>query len=320
MLRLLAVLAVASALLFGARSSGIASEIEVTLRPVRAFSALGEPVAVRMILRNSSEQALQLCLGYPRDLGLQFSCADSDAVARAGELMVVRAIPTVELSPGERYEVVFALDRYLSMRKAKRYLVEYKWLGYEFRHGEKPSLTTHTATGDFTFGLHAEPPPRDLIPELRKQLGSNEKQKQREAVELLLWIDDPGAIDALVMAAGAVPRSVLPSVGPDIVDALRKFAAADKGRSAVISVARVGDCDTLRAALGACADLDIPVPDDVYESALSDGTGKRYVALEHLLKHGSANQLPFVRPLQKDTNQTIAKMAEEFVAKFEARP
>ncbi len=294
-------------------------ELEVRLSPLKQSYAAGEPVAVELHLRNSSSDTLQVVASYPRHLGLTFASSDPAVAPRAGLRAVNERIPSISLRPGEEYTAVFALDRYLSFKQDSNRLRQHT-IRYSAEYSEpvasgKPSPRSFRTTGQFSFELRPDPLPTDYVLRLGKELESRDKQKVREAAEFLLWVRDPSVIGRLEHAA-----RLLPETCPDITEALRKFLPSDRGRAALLTILRLADTEGLKAGLQVCAECGVSVPDEVYRSLLgSKDVGTRYATLEHLVRHAGAAQLPLVKPLQDDPDNSVKKLAAEFVGRIEKR-
>jgi hypothetical protein len=289
------------------------SDIEVDLTPTKDTFVLGEPVSVKMTLKNISSRELRLTLAYPRDLMLSFSCDDEDAVPAPMEVTGDRRIPIMSLSPNEEYVVVLALNRYLEFGKPKRYLIKYLAEYGEYPRGDNRRPKNHSASGKFSVEIKDAPLDKELIKALEESVTGQDEQNARQAVELSLWVNDPSMIDTL--EKGAIR---FPDAGADVIEALGKFRDSDKAQAAILRLAKSEGSRVLRAAFRVWEKRKITPPDDLYRKILSSkGTSKRYMTLQYLLKHGNARHLPFVAPLTSDSNENIAGLAEAFVTKFE---
>lgn len=289
------------------------SNIELSLSPVKEFFILGEPVAVRMVLKNTSSRVLELMLAYPKDLGLTFTCEDKDVISRKVSTYFDRRIPIIKLLPNQKYEVIIALNRYLDFKKPKRYAIKYYAEYLEPVSTKKPKPKVYSATGHLEVQIKPGILNKEEIRRLQQGLEETDKQKVREAIELLLWVDDPSVIHSLETAS-----RIFPETGIDVIEALRKFGSIDRAKSAVLSIAKYGDMAALQAAFRLFTDLTIVAPDDFYKQLLnSKDSGKRFTTLEYLLKHGSARYLPLIRPMKNDSNPNIVSLAEKFITKFE---
>ena len=135
---------------------------------------------------------------------------------------------------------------------------------------------------------------------------------RREALNQLLWIDDPAVIASLVSAAKRDDY-----FAHHIVRALRKFLPKEpRVKDMITEIGAHGDVNALQAALDFFRENNLPVPRGLIEAGLSASEiEKPYVTLQYLLEHGDASHLVLVEPLTNHKNADVSKLAADFVRK-----
>lgn len=300
--------ACATAILAIVPLAAVASDIDLNLSPAKEAFVLNEPITVRMVLKNTSSRAIGLPLDYPHSLGIRFTCEGDDAAqTRSVNAPKGRGpIRTVELMPSGTYSATIVLDRYLGLSEPKRYVIQYLASYQEPATQEDPK--GYSAAGQFTIDIRPGQFRADAGAHV-KDLASMTGQELREAVEYLLWVDDPSIIDSLVEAAKLVPDA-----GVDIVGALRKFVAEEKGRKALCAVAEAGENEVLMAALAVCAERGCDMPYDFYHRlSLSKDVAKRFALVEHINDRDDDRYRALAERLMVDDSDKIAKMAGRFL-------
>jgi len=292
----------------------LAADFEMALEPTRQSFALNEPVTIRMAVRNASDHELRLGIGYPRFLGLSFTCQDSDAVPRVGTHATNVRIPFVDILPGAEYAPTFVLNRYFSFRAPKGYSIQWLCDLREATSAKRPNPESYSFKGAFKIEITE---PRDNVIDLDRVTSKAAKGKgleAKEAVEYLIWVDDPRVIDTLLDAAKRIE-----GVGLEIVDGLRKYAGSENGLQALRKAATiVMEVQAFQSMIAVHEELGIGLPEGFVKEMLSSRhSGRRYCTLEFLLKRGDFGFLPLVLPLRKDENPIIAKLAEEFIRRSE---
>ena len=288
-----------------------ASVIQIEVAPLRDAYHLGEPIELKLSVRNLSQEEIQLLLDYPANLGLYFSCEDADAIAPAG-IQMDRRVPVLRLGGSEEYRRVVALNRYLTLQRPKHYKVDFIAEYMEPVSRENPSPRTFSQKGQLNIVIEPGPIDGKRLDQHVQNLQNPDPVRQQEATEMLIWTDDPAVIAPLVSAAGLVPGSA-----HDVVRSLERFFPEQGARSGILDIALGGDDNALREALRVFEDGQTQIPMEFYETILASGhTGKVYPTLEHLSKHGGPQHVRLVRPLQKNANPEIQRLASEFVTRM----
>ncbi len=271
----------------------------------------GEAVEVRLVIRNLGNEEVQIAFGYPHHTGVHFSCQDSDAVPPSGLRMAGR-VPTLRLKGGEQHTQIIALNRHLTLMKAKRYTIDFIAEYVEPVSNDNPRPRTFSSTGRFAVVVENGSIDMSRVQKHIENVAAGEIATVEEAAEMLLWTDHAAVIEPLVRAAKRLPSSA-----PDIVRSLAKHFRNDDGRMGILEVARNGNGDALRAALRGYEDHGHAIPTESCESILSFGdTGKLHPILEYVLEHGGAEYVRLVRTLERHHNPEIRKLASRFVAKM----
>jgi len=317
--RLMAGIAWAAALAFMHEAAGAqagAGRLVAEVSPIRKSYASGEPIALRLVIRNLLPQPRRVSLVYPCRLGVAFLCRDPDAVQPALRLRVLfrGRLPSVEIPPGGKHEAVFALNRYITFRRPKTYRVLYIT---EHRPAKRPSLC-YRNKGAFSVTVTPQRPSAEALRQLGRAVDAENEAKRPEAVELLLWLDDPSAVQCLEKAAKAVPDAAA-----DIVYALGKFAADGRGRSIFLKMADPDspgnavwqEPENLRAGLLASRDFGVKLPREFLVKALRSTSLGPLLPLMYLERHGDASHVDLVRPFLGSKDPAVADSAAEFIRK-----
>jgi hypothetical protein len=276
-----------------------------------------------MVIKNDSAWPLEFELDYPRWLCAEFHCPDPGALpvgGRRGAQLASSVYPVRAIPPQGAYGVVFALNRYLRFREAKRYTIRYRvWYRTEQRTADGRSRPYQHVDGDFTIAIGPRPVGHADVAALHEQLvralEEMDPERVHQQIELLCWTDHPTVIPSLELAAARFHPA-----GREIVTALGRFAQTERGRAALLTVAGSVSGDVLQDVFGACAAHQIPIPHELYRGLLSSREfRKRHGTLRHLLEHGEPGHLPFVLPLTHDKNPEVGAMAERVVAKLQGR-
>ncbi len=319
-------------LIFAAANSGaggVPAEVTATIAPLRGSYHLGEPLAVRLVLKNTSGKKVGMELMYPNVVG-SFECDGATEPPRPVTLNGL--VDYRSIAPGEEFRYVVALNRYLTFPKNGRYVVEFTAV-YEVgrappRKGQGTyASTNHTSTA--TFNITIEPGKIDekWIKAIAAVLDGKDKQasmgkdkiSKDEAVELLCWADTPLVVEPLI-AAGRDPR--LPNASAYAVEAIqRRFKKDEQARKAILEIASHSGMGAFQEALGAFEKEGVVIPSQWFKSTLSSrSTGCIYLSLEYLQKHGKREDVDLVEPLTNDANPEIAHLAAAMVKDLKARP
>jgi hypothetical protein len=279
--------------------------LEITLAPQREQFYSGEPVAILMTIHNRGERVLRVPFSYPRALGLTFRCNDKDAVAtrieQAGEIDL--PLIALELAPGERKEIAFALNRFVTLSKPKRYKI-----AFASKHVELgPIKRAHVSSGEFWVEIRAGLLPEHCVAQYSQALKGADNEKLRQGIELLSWVDHPSAIRQLEGAS-----ELRPDTGVEVIAALRRRSSDPEAGQAVLRIGAAGEPWVLKESLLASADMRVAIPHAFWRALLSsDSAGKVLVALEFLLTHGDPSHLPLVEPFLTDNRADIAELARK---------
>lgn len=287
-----------------------ATAVNVELVPARATYRIGESIDLRLVIRNTGDHDTQILFSYPGNVGVSFQCHDPGATAQSAWRLDGR-LPSVRLQSGEEHARTIALNRYLAFDSPKAYTVNFLAEYLEPVSDANPKPTTFTARGQFVVNVVPGPLDPKRADAYAKDLAGDDPVKQQEAVEMLLWTDDPSAIEALRIAARRVPDAA-----PDVVRALGKFFGEERAREAILEVAREGSAESLRVALEVYDKKQGTIPVDFFRAILnSHYSGKTYPTLLYLKEHGDLRHLALVQPFEDDENPEISKLASEVVAK-----
>jgi len=297
-------------LLLATSSVGAAEALQTSFLPVRESYHLGEPIGIQLSLMNTGPGEVSIDFEYPDWIGTRFSCKNPDAVAVPGPADVDRPVRLLHLKPGQEYTRVIALNRYLTFKKPKRYAVQFS--AHFLQRGDVGFSATPLVKGEFAIDVLPGPVDKRRLGEHINAMASKDVLRVEDAVEMLLWAEDPIVIAPLEKAAKQVSR-----LGNDIVRALAKFFPDERAKSAILVVAIHGNANALMAALAVYEAHKVNVPTKFTETVLSSGYGsKTYYMLAYLVKCGGPDEASLVEPFRQDKNPLRRKLAEEFLTRL----
>ena len=273
-------------------------DLDLELSPLRSSYVAGEPMLLKLTLRNTSDREVTIEYRYPH-VGLTLSCAAADAVPpppfwEGVEVIIRSKANTITLAPGAEHVTTPALNRHLILTKAKRYTIDYHARYREQSVTRPRTFRTHEASGTFELDITEGALPPDALNRLIKTFeaatGTVPPQPGpprfrgvtplalREATEALLWTDNTAVIPHLKAAA-----ELCPAYGQDIVAALVRFLPAEEARSALLDVAVSGSSLATEAFLHLDRKKTIIITDQEYGALLRDPVAK-YAASAYLGK------------------------------------
>ncbi len=332
--RLLSMLVVA---VFAAQASAASPSagVKVQFSVLRTSYTLGEPVAVAMVISNTTNEPRRVAVGISSDIDTEFSCEGVSCngpgrwahhhVRKTGRL----------LAPKESWRRVFALNQHLVFTKPGTYSVKYEtFLGAcpvdskgrdnwsarrEFEDSGTLSVVIQAGDPDLAWvkSLLAELKTQDKA-ESRKAAPQGQHLSREEAAELLCWADTPTVIEPLVAAA---KDPAMPNLARDVIPALQKFFKKNDGaKKGILEIA---------AATGTVSDA-IAVFDKEGETIHSEWFKPIFASksimniwpsLEYIRAHGTRDDIEAVEPLvNNDFSPPIAQLAAAVVKDLKARP
>jgi len=308
--------------LFGIAAHG--GELALRLQPTKQAFRATDPIEVRMVLTNMTPRALRLEFAYPQ-LGIAFTCDDKSAVPRHREVhgeglrLFIGPVPTTTLPPHSKYEVVFALKRYLAFRQPKLYRVRYEAFYRDIADTRTRQNVTHRPSGSFIVRVEPGPTTQDEINRYRQALLSAleelDPKRVAQSVELLCWVDDPRIIPSLELAAARFYPA-----GHDIVEALGRFAPGERATAALLTAAKAVDSSALSVVFRSCSARGIQIPPDVYRNLLSSKSrNKRWLTLKHLAEHEDPRHLAAVMSLRSDPDPQVAELARTLARRLQSK-
>jgi hypothetical protein len=281
--------------------------LDVSVTPTKDHFSDDEPIVATIRLANKSDHDVSLQLAFPQ-LGIQFSAIDTTSnPKRRNKWDDGGRIPLTVIPPGGNVQCLVCLNRHLNFDRIGEY--EIKW---KFNDQDSKSDAKYKAEGSFRLEISTGALSKTLQ-EIAETIESKDKTNVCRRVDPILFWNDRRVISTLVKAASLEPNSA-PAIGGDIVQALEKFLELKEGRDALFVVMKVS-FSGLRAGFELCSQRRIEVPIDVIKHALSvDIT--QFDTLKYLIDHGGPQHLKLVEPFAGDTNEHIAKLVNDFLAKF----
>ena len=152
----------------------------------------------------------------------------------------------------------------------------------------------------------------DLIME---RVYSEDEVTALAATEILVWLDNPQIIAALVTAAKRFPDRA-----NDIIVALAKFMTSPDAQNAILEIALDPNNSSVEMALSVYVQHKIPVPQSFIIDLMKQrriGPEKAYPLLTYLLEYGTPAEVDLVRPLLHHGNQAVRNLTAQFIKKME---
>jgi hypothetical protein len=313
------VFVVVACLALSSRTS--AGEIQVTLKPNKPVYVLGEPLVCDFVVKNASPDEMGIALSYPRLMGLSFAGQKPSipelGVGEGGSMSLIK------IQANQEYRVRIALNRYLPILRVGQYRLPYETMHVVMMMSarEQSAFGRAFQEGFVQFGVVAGVLSEDMLKSFADGLDQKDSHKVREAIEMLIWIDDPRAVtllkkgSAITFAKDAAIELV--RARWTLLYGLAKFLHLEEARSIFFDIASQSDGEDMTEAYRICMDRSLPVPEAIVKGGLgSDDGSKKYSSLEYLLACGTPAQAEWVVPLTKDENPNIRALAEKVLAKF----
>jgi hypothetical protein len=307
-------------------------DIEVKISSTRPSYHLGEPMAIDMQVTNISARDIQVGHSYPERPGINFQARKFPGISAKehGPFTANRVIGYRKIEAGKTLRQVIALNRYVSITKPGRYTIDYNvyLMGpIVEKADEKGKYTSekYEAKGTLEITVDAGPIDDKWIKELIGVLQQKEqpakevvgepkgKVTKQEAVELLQWAETPLVIEPLI--AAAKNKDLPDGASSDVIKGLQKFFKDhERARTGILEIASEGSMGAFQAALAVYEEQRVIIPSQWFMPTLKSGeTGKIWMSLEYLKKHGKSEDIELVAPLMKSKNEQIAGHAKQVV-------
>jgi hypothetical protein len=299
-------------------------DLEVHLPPAKESYRKGEPVVLRLALKNTSGSALQIPFDPPYCTGLSIERRDAAEKTRdtgPSNDMMFFAVRLMSIDPGQTITVPIVLDRYITFDASGKYRLAYSWIYRPHTAGDD-HVTAFRGSGEISLAIEDGAVDISVINGFLKTLydtasaepGDGERferylRRIREAVEPILWLRDDRAVDALAVAADACVEG-----GEDIADALaRRAVTNDRARRALLNLVWSSNGTIiLRYVLNACEKNGIDVPTYfLIDNLHSENTTRKIETLQYIARHGRIQLASYVSPFQEDPKPYIAALARK---------
>jgi len=320
----------------------LCGELEVSIIPVKKAYCLGEPIAVTVHLKNGTSKDARILSRYPYANGITVTgkqlngeeCAKAtdlqDVGRRKFSLLIAPYVPppTITLEAGSEFQGTIYISKYCVFNKADTYTM--KWIGKHFLGPEGhwiESVCTFAITvvaGEFR--------EKDLGPILDQWRGDDDTIAS-EVIAGLSCVRQDFVCKYLVKYGREMP-----SVGGQVVAALKKFAETEEGKKSLEAMGAVFPKDETTISHGVRASkegcwgsivqswvLDVfaeigtlPSEKFVLEQLASTSERRKWGVLKFLEHHGLAGKLPLdaLEPLLHDESKELAKEAKKVMDKF----
>lgn len=209
------------------------------------------------------------------------------------------------------YEAIALRD--LLMKVAGRYGI--MWTAVV--NGKTPADDTNQTCRRMSLGFWAvdlSGRPENLghvqVEHLIRAMNGRDQSSKRLAINKLLWLNNPAAIEPLSEIAAS---STHETFAHHIIRALAKFFDEEpQVKDIIAEIGRSGDVNALRTALEFFQANNLEVPNDLIQAGLSSADiEKLYITLDFLVKHGNAKHVGLVQPLLEHKNADIRKLAKD---------
>ena len=298
-----------------------AGEIQVTLKPNKPVYVLGEPVVCDLAIRNVSTQDLGIGFSYPNWMGLRFPGKEVSIPVLAS--VCDWTVPLERFAANQEYRAKIALNRYVPISGVGEYQLRYAASYHLISASEARKGTSRTAVeeGLIAFSVVTGVLNEEALKSFEDALNQEDYHALEEAIEMVIWIDDPRAVRLLQKASQITftkgGARGLAHARWTILHGLAKFLHVEDARTTFFALAGQSDGRDMRIAYQICLQTGVQAPDAIVKGGLGSGEfWKAYSSLEYLLGCGTPVQAEWVVPLTKDENPNIRALAEKVLAKF----
>jgi hypothetical protein len=291
--------------------------LDVTLRAEKEAFLFGGPLGILVNFTNKTGDDLLCYLNYPNPSGLVFKPKDTPGekritVSESEVAPSVRMYP-VKLPPRERYTFVVYLNRYLTFLAPGQYDVDWQWQVSLQKAGTnseaRTTVTQQKYQGTIAVTLEQGSDARlaEEIELVSRGLSSNERQRRREAVEALSFLDTPRVVPYLAQALK------VPGLEIYALRGLGRFKTAES-RTLIQSALESPEMGIVGTALGELAKQGVSISDDESRRLLSHkNSGIRYATLSYIDRMGDTNKIPLLESVTNDVDTAIAASAEKVI-------
>ncbi len=292
--------------------------IDFSLTPINESYSLRDPITLQLEIQNNNKDEALIVFANTGPLGLKFNCADPSALTRLRSKSQIingaKPVAPYRLKVGDKLTRIVVLNRYLILEKAKKYSVDFEetftvYPPYDKALYDAGKITTTTlmARGNCEITLLDSLVDTKLIEQNTADIKSDDKNKALDALEMLLWTDDPTAFAPLATSTMLFPDSTA-----DILQTLDTLA-----KSSILNAARNGSRDDLSAVLDLYLTQHQKPPRGFMQEMLaSPDTDKVFEMMAYLMRNGDRDDVVLVEPLTHGRNDDIQGLAKQFIDKF----
>jgi len=267
---------------------------------------LGGIIPVSLIIKNKTNHHLSVILPYPNPGELSFDSKSPLLIKKSNEQKLDEITVSTEISPGDKYEAIFFLNRYFSFKEKGKADISYKLyitmkLGNsipvnEYYEGTFPILLMDASDEELTrqFAYYSN------------NLNSNNRKIKMEAAEALSFIDNPLCIDYIT------PMLSIENLEIIGINVLSRFNI-EKVRKLIYGMLSYNDCEVVSTAIIALDSMKVHIPRIKFLDMLSSkDAGIRFIGLENLKLAPDINDKNYITPLFHDLDPIVAKKAKEY--------
>ena len=307
--------------------------VTVTLTPLKERYALDEPIAIAYAIHNDTNEEVHLLFfEYPNMMGVGFRCEDEQCISIPDSipddfpgLFWSGRAPQLTVKPFETYQRTIVLNRYLQFTGEGSYHVEYtvetSRVIYHVEYKEdlnreivdREIINGVAAQGSIDVTLDDHKLTTAEIDLIMERVHREDEGTAFAVTEILMWIDNPQIIAALVTAAKRFPDRA-----DDIIVALAKFMTNTDAQNAIFEIALDPHNSSVEMAFSVYTQHKIPVPRSFMENLVKGRSpGYTYPLLTYLLEYGTPAEVDLVRPLVHHGNQAVRNLTAQFIKKME---
>lgn len=269
------------------------------------------PVYVTVLVKNISDQPVQVVLPYPNPNNLTFECTVFGFALpkRVPRAVIERTVP-IKIEPHQAHSAVYYVNRYLDFQKAGKASLSFRleFLATTDVGNEQIHYENLKSAGQFAIEL-IQGSQEDLRNELARyaaKLEGNNRQAGKEAAEALGFLDTPVCVDYVAHMLA------IDNLEVNGIKALGRFPSA-KTNSLILGMLSHKEYAVVSAALDVIDAQRIPVTRELIRELLkSENPNIRLLALEWLAARLDQGDRESVSPLLSDSNPVVREKANAY--------
>jgi hypothetical protein len=287
--------------------SDMVNNVEITISGKSEQNLLEGTVPVSLVITNKTNHNIFVALAYPNPSELSFE-SQSPIIKKKNnenEFIDVKA-PIEEISPGEKYEVIYFLNRYFIFTGVGKAEVSYRIYPTIQIEGFNPENTLYEGTFSIEFINASNEELINQFSVYSTQLKSDNRKIKMESAEALSFIDNPVCIDYIT------PMLFIENLEIVGINTLCRFKT-DKVKELISGMLSHKESAVVSATITALHLKDVEIPRFKFIDMLSsENASIRFIGLENLELYPDINDKQYLKPLLNDLNPVVLEKATKY--------